>query len=92
MKSNSYLMNLIHTSKTSDEQFHHFVNGSAEVGKSRLIRVIVQTATRYYISMNKGNPDALYKLHCALNIRGMTHGFQSTNKSIKNAQVSITAQ
>ena len=78
-KQYRYHLNFIHTMRNSrDVPVYHFINGSAGVGKSMLIKALTQSVLRYCNSIPGSNPENIYVLLCAIcdkaafNISGVT--------------------
>lgn len=76
-KQHAYLMHLINCFKQKDIPIHHYISGSAGVGKSRLIEAINQSIIRLYRT-EAGSADNFEVLlvaftgNAAHNIKGMT--------------------
>ncbi|CAF1560346.1 unnamed protein product [Rotaria magnacalcarata] len=79
-----YTLNVMNLIKNGDEQFFHFINGGAGVGKSTSIKVVYQSILRFYNSLPGSNPETIHVALCAptgkaaASIDGMTlHSFLS---------------
>jgi hypothetical protein len=79
-----YTLNVMNLIKDGDQQFFHFINGGAGVGKSTLIKAVYQSILRFHNSLPGSNPDAIRVALCAPTgkaaalIDGMTlHSFLS---------------
>ena len=83
-KQRKYTLNVMNLIKDGDQQFFHFINGGAGVGKSTLIKAVYQSILRFHNSLPGSNPDAIRAALCAPTgkaaalIDGMTlHSFLS---------------
>ncbi|CAF4003587.1 unnamed protein product [Adineta steineri] len=60
-----YILNVMNLIKNKDNQFFHFINGGAGVGKSTLIKAIYQSILRFYNSLPGCNPETIRTALCA---------------------------
>ncbi|CAF4391999.1 unnamed protein product [Rotaria socialis] len=60
-----YTLNVMNLIKNGDEQFFHFINGGAGVGKSTLIKAVYQSILRFYNSLPGSNPETIHVALCA---------------------------
>ncbi|CAF3286262.1 unnamed protein product [Rotaria sp. Silwood2] len=79
-----YTLNVMNLIKNGENQFFHFINGGAGVGKSTLIKAVYQSILRFYNSLPGYYPDSIRAALCAPTgkaaalIDGMTlHSFLS---------------
>ncbi|CAF1458321.1 unnamed protein product [Rotaria sp. Silwood1] len=79
-----YTLNVMNLIKNDENQFFHFINGGAGVGKSTLIKAVYQSILRFYNSLPGYYPDSIRAALCAPTgkaaalIDGMTlHSFLS---------------
>jgi len=56
-KQRRFVMEVLHLSKTSNTPFYYFLSGGAGVGKSHVITAIVQSLSRYYLSVPSTCPE-----------------------------------
>ncbi|KAJ1528959.1 hypothetical protein ONE63_007327 [Megalurothrips usitatus] len=78
-KQRKYHDNFTHIIKTQPhEQFFHFISGAGGVGKSTLLKIITQTALRFWIHELQHQPDDIFFLitaptgKAAFNVGGQT--------------------
>ncbi|CAF1114408.1 unnamed protein product [Rotaria sp. Silwood1] len=54
-----YTLNVMNLIKNGENQFFHFINGGAGVGKSTLIKAVYQSILRFYNSLPGYYPDSI---------------------------------
>ncbi|CAM4904559.1 unnamed protein product [Rotaria socialis] len=59
-----YTLNVMNLIKNGDKQFFHFINGSAGVGKSTLIKAVYQSILRFYNSLPGSNQETNHAALC----------------------------
>ncbi|CAF4395205.1 unnamed protein product, partial [Rotaria magnacalcarata] len=60
-----YTLNVMNLIKNGENQFFHFINGRAGVGKSTLIEAVYQSILRFYNSLPGYYPDSIRAALCA---------------------------
>ncbi|CAF1543156.1 unnamed protein product, partial [Adineta ricciae] len=60
-----YTLNVMNLIKSGENQFFHFINGGAGVGKSTLIKAVYQSTLRFYNSLPGYNLDSIRTALCA---------------------------
>ena len=77
-KQRRFVLHNLHLFKTSDDPFYSFLSGGAGVGKSHVIKAIVQSFLEFFSKFRNLNPDSICVLvaaptgKAAFNISGMT--------------------